>query len=47
MKKMKIMIPLVAASMGIGAFMYSYSQKHPIKTQRAMNDMKDMIKDLK
>lgn len=47
MKKMSVMIPLAMASVGIGALMYTYTKKHPVKTKVLVNDVKSMMKDLK
>lgn len=47
MKKMKTIIPLAAVSLGIGALMYSYTKKHPVKTKVLVSDVKNMMKDFK
>jgi len=43
MKKSTIMAAMLG--MGAGAFLYSYSKKHPIKMQMAKNKVMNMIKD--
>ena len=44
MKKNMLMLAL---GMGAGACVYKYMQDHPIKTKKAMQNIKSAIKDLK
>lgn len=44
---MTLLAALALASIGVGAATYTYCQKHPVKTRRIANDMKNMMKDFK
>ncbi len=46
-KDMTLLASMAFASLGVGTLVYTYMQKHPIKTKRLANDMKSMMKDLK
>lgn len=46
-KKMNMLMPLAMLSLGVGALMYTYTKKHPVKTKVLVNDVKSMMKDLK
>ncbi len=35
----------LAIGMGAGAFLYSYTKKHPIKTKQIEKNIKNMMKD--
>ncbi len=35
----------LAIGMGAGALLYSYTKKHPIKTKKMQNNIKNMMKD--
>lgn len=47
MVNMKMVASLALAGIGVGSLLYSYTKMHPIKTQKAINDIKSMVKDLK
>lgn len=47
MSNAKGIASLALAAVGIGSLVYSYTQMHPVKTQKAIKDMKNMVKDLK
>lgn len=47
MANMKMAASFALASIGVGSLMYSYAKMHPLKTKKAINDMKNMVKDLK
>lgn len=44
---MKKNMLMVALGMGAGACAYKYLSEHPIKTKKAMQNIQNMIKDLK
>lgn len=44
---MTLLASLAFASLGVGALALTYVEKHPIKTKRIANDVKNMMKDFK